>query len=150
MMSADDFYCEQARAGQAAALVVRPCRAGRGRRALPDGADGHGHHVPMVEVHILAGEAVRHCGCWDGDGAQSLGGLEAALMSYETEFRRFVDQIQEGALENADRQWAMAGSAFGIGLMHCSWGLPRFSGWAFARLSGGGISQSMSRCCGVR
>jgi 2-polyprenyl-6-methoxyphenol hydroxylase-like FAD-dependent oxidoreductase len=108
MKVADDFYCE--RLG-----LVKLASWSSGRVALvgdaaycPTVLSGMGTTCAMVGAYILAGEIGRH----GGD-------VEAALKSYEQQFRPFVEEMQKGILEKAESQWAMAGSAFSIGVLNC-------------------------------
>jgi 2-polyprenyl-6-methoxyphenol hydroxylase-like FAD-dependent oxidoreductase len=117
---ADDFYCE--RLG-----LVKLKAWSSGRLTLvgdaahcPTVLSGMGTTCAMVGAYILAGEIGRHCG-QNGGGSDSndAESLATALGAYEQQLRPFVDQLQQGILENAESQWAMGGSALGIGILNC-------------------------------
>jgi 2-polyprenyl-6-methoxyphenol hydroxylase-like FAD-dependent oxidoreductase len=58
----------------------------------------------IVGAYILAGEVGRHCGRSDIEdadaGDDTYDGLAIALKAYEQKFRPFIDQVQEGVLED--------------------------------------------------
>ncbi|KAL2131233.1 hypothetical protein VTI74DRAFT_5384 [Chaetomium olivicolor] len=127
MQVADDFYCE--RLG-----LVKLQSWSSGRVALvgdaaycPTVLSGMGTTCAMVGAYILAGEIGRHCGrIEDGSDTRNPESVTAALQSYEQKFRPFMVQIQEAILEKAESQWAMAGSAFSIGILNCIMGVASF------------------------
>ena len=92
----------------------------------PSANTGMGTTSGMVGAYILAGEIGRHCGkasseVADGqdDAKDALGN---ALKEYERKFRPFMDQVQEGVLEN--KGWNMIPSTpFGIAIMNCLLGV---------------------------
>lgn len=123
MMTAEDFYCERM------GLVKldswsRGCVALVGDAAYcPSANTGMGTTSAMVGAYILAGEIEEHC-------AQSLltkdgNGLRAALEAYDHKFRPFMDQVQEGILEEKGGM-AMPSSALGIAVANLFLGIASF------------------------
>lgn len=136
MMDADDFYCE--RVG-----LVRLDPWSHGRVTLvgdaaycPTVLTGMGTTAAFMGAYILAGEIGRHCGPAGtktgarGDGVatdiESPDCVEAALKSYEQKLRPFMDHVQKGVLENAQKQHTMAHSAWSIALVNWAMGLASF------------------------
>ncbi|KAK4240627.1 hypothetical protein C8A03DRAFT_41840 [Achaetomium macrosporum] len=128
MSVADDFYLERY------GLVKLPSWSS-GRVTLvgdaaycPTVLSGMGTTCAMVGAYILAGEIGKYCaqGGGSGNGSHKSSGLVTALGNYEQRFRPFMDKMQEGILEKAESQWAMAGSAFGIGVLNCFMSLVSF------------------------
>ncbi|KAK4142110.1 uncharacterized protein C8A04DRAFT_30224 [Dichotomopilus funicola] len=120
MEKADDFYLERL------GLVQIPAWS-RGRVVLvgdaaycPTVLSGMGTTCAMVGAYVLAGEIGEYIRRAAGDGNEEEGGdgLERALKRYEERFRPFVEGMQEGIEERAEGQWAMTGSAFGIGVLN--------------------------------
>ncbi len=137
MRDASDFYCE--RVG-----LVRLDTWSSGRLALvgdaascPTVLSGMGTTCAMVGAYILAGEIGMNCGqSGSGSDIHNMESLSTALGNYEQRFRPFMDQIQEGILENADSQWAMGGSAFSIGVLNCIMSVASFFKVNVAQLFG--------------
>ncbi|TVY41866.1 Uncharacterized protein LOCC1_G007387 [Lachnellula occidentalis] len=115
MKDADDFYCERL------ALVKLDCWS-KGHMVLigdaahcPSGRTGMGTTSSMVGAYILAGEIGRHCGAEDGKD-----GLAVALKAYEQKFRPFMEQVQQGVLEDSEDGLldSLMATSFGIGIFN--------------------------------
>lgn len=117
MKDVDDFYCE--RLG-----VVKMDSWTHGRVTLagdaaycPSVNTGMGTTSGIVGAYVLAGEIGRHCGSPNGEdadgGNSSKDSLKAALKAYEEKFQPFMQQVQEGVLE--DKGWeGMMSNQFGV------------------------------------
>lgn len=77
----------------------------------------------LVGAYILAGEIGKHCGreavsraAHPSEGVRVGAAITAALESYETKFRPFMDQVQNGVLE--DEGWGSPDSAWGLTLYY--------------------------------
>ncbi|KAF2993570.1 hypothetical protein E8E14_001604 [Neopestalotiopsis sp. 37M] len=130
MLAAEDFYCE--RLG-----VVKLEKWYKGRAALvgdaaycPSANTGMGTTSALVGAYILAGEIGRQCGmpalrikARSGTKASSSASVvTAALEAYDSKFRPFMDQVQEGVLE--DKAGMMIpSSAVGVGLANLFLGI---------------------------
>ncbi|TVY22957.1 Transcription factor [Lachnellula hyalina] len=97
MKNADDFYCERL------GLIKLDCWS-KGRMVLigdaahcPSANTGMGTTSSMVGAYILAGEIGSHCGAED-----TKDGLAVALKAYEEKFRPFMNQVQQGVLEDSE------------------------------------------------
>jgi len=117
---ADDFYCE--RMG-----VVKMDSWSRGHVVLagdaahcPSANTGMGTTSSLVGAYILAGEISKHCGRGEdsNERVDHKGGIETAIRAYEEKFRPFMDQVQEGVLENRDSS-PMASTLFGVAIFNC-------------------------------
>ncbi|KAK7727162.1 hypothetical protein SLS53_004340 [Cytospora paraplurivora] len=112
--AADDFYCE--RLG-----VVKMDSWSSGRVVLvgdaaycPSAATGMGTTCGIVGAYILAGEIARHC---HGSGTKT--GLPAALKAYDDRFRPFINQVQDGIVEQASTwQWLFPSSALAVAILN--------------------------------
>ncbi|GKT45481.1 uncharacterized protein ColSpa_05662 [Colletotrichum spaethianum] len=109
MMKADDFYLEKLG-------LVKQAFWSQGRITLvgdaaysPSSFTGMGTTSAMVGAYVLAGEISRHCGSEGSDE-----GLEMALKSYETKFRPFMEQVQEGVSADSFPYNLWPTTAFGI------------------------------------
>ncbi|KZL66581.1 FAD binding domain protein [Colletotrichum tofieldiae] len=109
MMKADDFYFEKLG-------LVKQSFWSQGRIALvgdaaycPSSFTGMGTTSAIVGAYILAGEISRHCG---SEGSED--GLQMALKSYETQFRPFIEQVQEGVSGDSFPYNLWPTTAFGI------------------------------------
>ncbi|KAH8911275.1 FAD/NAD(P)-binding domain-containing protein [Coniochaeta sp. PMI_546] len=120
----NDFYCE--RLG-----IVKLDSWSRGRVVLvgdaaygPSAATAMGTTCAMVGAYVLAGEIARHCGCADR-GADDKYDIAAALKAFESNFQPYMEQVQEGVLEDTafDR---MPSTAFGVALLHFLVGVVSF------------------------
>jgi 2-polyprenyl-6-methoxyphenol hydroxylase-like FAD-dependent oxidoreductase len=129
MMSADDFYCERM-------SVVKLDSWFRGNVALvgdaaycPSANTGMGTTSALVGAYILAGEIARQNGHSDitasrtGAVAAATGcNILTALKGYDQQFRPFMDQVQEGVLE--DKAGMMIpSSALGIAVANLFFGI---------------------------
>ncbi|TVY41643.1 Transcription factor [Lachnellula subtilissima] len=115
MKDADDFYCERL------GLVKLDCWS-KGRMVLagdaahcPSANTGMGTTSSMVGAYILAGEIGRHCGSGD-----TKDGLAVALKAYEQKFRPFMDQVQQGVLEDSEDglMGSFMATPFGVGIFN--------------------------------
>jgi 2-polyprenyl-6-methoxyphenol hydroxylase-like FAD-dependent oxidoreductase len=125
MRDADDFYCERM-----GLVNLRPWSKGYvtlvGDAAhCPTVLTGMGTTSAMVGAYILAGEISTQCAD-DGDGRTKAERVERALEGYERKFRPYMDHVQKDVLRNAHNQWAMAGSAFSVGVMNWLLGVAAF------------------------
>ena len=137
MWDAGDFYCERLGLVKLNAWSSGCLTLVGDAASCPTVLSGMGTTCAMVGAYILAGEIGRSC---EQDGSHSdihnTGSLSAALKDYEEKFRPFMDQIQEGILENAESQWAMGGSAFSVGVLNCIMSVASFFGVNVAGLFG--------------
>ncbi|ETS75538.1 hypothetical protein PFICI_12482 [Pestalotiopsis fici W106-1] len=130
MMAAEDFYCE--RMG-----VVKLDKWYKGRTALvgdaaycPSANTGMGTTSALVGAYILAGEIGRHCGMpslhersgSDRKGSSATSAVTAALEAYDCKLRPFMDQVQEGVLENKAGMM-LPSSSVGVGLANLFLGI---------------------------
>lgn len=100
MDRADDFYCERI------GLVKIPAWS-RGRVVLlgdaaycPSVNTGMGTTCAVVGAYILAGEIGKRCPL-SRESTAAFDRVQEALKAYEARFRPFMDQVQEGILEES-------------------------------------------------
>lgn len=125
LQTADDFYCE--RLG-----LVKLDSWSRNRVVLlgdaaycPSANTGMGTTSSLVGAYILAGEIGQHCGRSGGNNDGGVDGKEpwkTALEGYEDKFRPFMNQVQNGVLED-DGSNGMAETAFGVVMFNCIMGV---------------------------
>ena len=97
MDKSDNFYCERL------GLVKIPKWSNTAGNVVllgdaaycPSVNTGMGTTSALVGAYVLSREIEKHCG-----GELGAKGLRAALEGYETKFRPFMDQVQEGVLED--------------------------------------------------
>jgi 2-polyprenyl-6-methoxyphenol hydroxylase-like FAD-dependent oxidoreductase len=123
MRVADDFYCERLGLVKLQSWSSGQVTLVGDAAHCPTVLSGMGTTCAMMGAYILAGEIGKYCA---GTNNNEYGGIEAALKSYEGKFRPFVDRMQEGIAEKAESQWAMSGSAFGIGTLNFLMGVASF------------------------
>jgi 2-polyprenyl-6-methoxyphenol hydroxylase-like FAD-dependent oxidoreductase len=126
MKAADDFYCERL-----GLVKLKSWSSGHvtliGDAAhCPTAMSGMGTTCAMIGAYILAGEIGKYCTQERNEGKEEGDGLAAALDRYEQRFRPFVEGMQKGIPEQAEKQWTMTGSAFGIGVLNFMMGVASF------------------------
>lgn len=134
MRAADDFYCERVGLVKVSSWTSGHVALVGDAAHCPTVLSGMGTTCAVVGAYILAGEIGQYCG--SSSDNVNMDGLAAALKRYEERFRPFVDGMQEGIAEKADRQWALSGSSFSIGLYNCLMGLVSFFGINIADVFG--------------
>ncbi|KAK7413499.1 hypothetical protein QQX98_007647 [Neonectria punicea] len=118
----DDFYCERL-------SVVKLPSWSSGRVTLlgdaafcPSATTGMGTSSSLVGAYVLAGEIMKHCGHAQGNAEQgrkpSKANLTDALKAYESKFRPFMDQVQEGIAEGSSFWNRIPSSSLGIAILY--------------------------------
>ncbi|KAI1386146.1 FAD/NAD(P)-binding domain-containing protein [Hypoxylon trugodes] len=119
MYEADDFYLERM-------VLVRLDAWSEGRVVLlgdaaycPTATTGMGTTAALVGAFVLAGEISKQFNADSEVNGSNKEALASALKAYDQTFRPFIDQIQEGIVEGANR-WGhlLPTSAWGITILN--------------------------------